>query len=144
MEQALIRGSEAAAKKRHRTSTPVLEVANPEKRAKSDPGQNLEIGDSSHDPTPIRPRDLPTSCEPQLEMSPAVQLECFRPLEKEEEMSGVIEEQEGITRPDAAGPVPPDQPQGLTMKTKSQASKKSGALPQETAPMEARSSSKAK
>ncbi len=99
VEEALIRGTEAAAKKRHRTSTPVAYVTNPEKRAKSDQGQDREVEGPIRDPTPARPRDSSTSCEPQLKMSPAVRLERFQPLEKDEEMSGVIEGQGGIPAP---------------------------------------------
>ena len=77
-------------------------------------------------------------------MSLAVWLERFQPLGKGEEMPRVMEGQGGTTRPGAAGPVPPAQPQGLTKKTKSQASKKSGTSAKETAPAEARPSSKTK
>ena len=144
MGQALIRGTEAAAKKRHQTSTPVLDVTNPEKRAKSDSGRDQETEEPIRDPAPINLQDSSAPCGPQLKMSPAVQLERFQPLGKGEEMPGVIEGQEGTARPNAAGPVPPAKPQGLTKKTKSQASKKSGTSVKETAPAEGVSSSKTK
>ncbi len=140
----MIRGTEAAAKKRHQTSTPVADVTNPEKHAKSDPSRGQEAEGPIRDPTPANPRDSSTSCGPQLKMSPAVRLERFWPLGKGEEISRVIEGQEGITRSDAASPVPPAKPQGSTEKTKSQASKKSGTPAPETAPAEARPSSKTK
>ena len=144
MEQALIRGTEAAAKKRHQTSTPVLDVRNPEKRAKSDPGRDQETEDPICDPTPSNPQDSSAPFEPQLKMSPTVRLERFQPLGKGEEMPRVIEGQGGTTRPDAADPVPPAKPQGLAKKTNSKASKKSGTSAKETAPAEAGPSSKTK
>ena len=144
VEEALIKGIEAAAKKRHRTSTLVADVINPEKRAKSDPGRDREEKGPIRDLTPARPRDSSASCEPQLRMSTAVRLERFQPLGRDGEMSGVVEGQEGIPRSDTASPVPPAKAPGLTKKTKSQAAKKSGTSAQKTAPIEARPSSKTK
>ncbi len=144
VEQALIRGTQVAAKKRHQTSTPVLDITNPEKCTKSDPSRDQEAEGPIHDPTPANPRDSPASCEPQLKMSPALRLEHFRPLGKDEEMPGVIEGQEGTTCSDVAGSVPTAKPQGLTRKTKSQASTKSGTSARETALAEAKPSSKTK
>ncbi len=77
-------------------------------------------------------------------MSPTVQLECFQPLRKDEEMPGVIEGQEDITRPDATSPVPPAKPPELAKKTKSKPSKKSGTSAKEINPTEAGPSSKTK
>ncbi len=104
----------------------MLDVTNPEKRAKSDPGWDLETGDPNRDPTPIHPRDSSAPCEPQLGMSPTLWLECFQPLGKGEEMPGVVERQEGTTHPGAANPVPPAESQGSAKKTKSKASSKLG------------------
>ncbi len=144
VEQALIRSTEAAAKKRHRTSTPVAEVTNPEKRAKSDPGRDQETEDPNCDPTPIHPPDSSAPGEPKLKMSPGVRLERFQPLEKEEEMPGVIEGQEGVNCPDAASPVPSAKSPGLTKETKTKTSKKLGTSAKETDPTEARPPSKKK
>ncbi len=144
VEEALIRGTKAAVKKRHRTSTPVADVTNPEKGAKSDPGRDQEAEGPMRGPTPAKPRDSAASCEPQLKMSTAVWLERFRPLGKDEEMSGVIVGQGDTPRSRAASPVPPAKSPGSTKKTKSQAPKKSGASAQETAPGEAKPSSKTK
>ncbi len=144
VEEALIRGTEAAAKKRHRTSTPVADVTNPEKRAKSDLARDQEAEGPIRNPTPADPRDPSASCEPQVKMSPAVQLERFQLLGKDEEMFRVIEGQEGVPRSDAAGPVPPAKSPGSTEKAKSQASKKVGTSARETAPAEAGSSSRTK
>ena len=54
VEQALIRGTEAAAKKRHRTSTPIMEVTNPEKRANSNPGRSQGTEDTVREPDPYQ------------------------------------------------------------------------------------------
>ena len=134
VEDALVRGTGTATGKRHRTSTPIAEVTNPEKWAKSDPGRDPGMEGSAHEPTPAQPRDSSATGDPQLQMSTAVRLEHFRPLGKDEEMSGVIEGQGGIPQPRTANPAPPAKSPGLTKKAKSQMPKKSGAPAQETAP----------
>ncbi len=144
MEEALVRGTGAAVGKRHRTSTPVADVTNPEKRAKSDPGQGQEAEGSMREQIPTKPRDSSAPGEPQLQMSTAVWLERFRTLGKGEEMSGVIEGPGDTPRSKTTSPAAPTKSPGSTKKTKSQVPKKSGASAQETAPGEARPSSKTK
>ncbi len=122
----------------------MADVTNPEKLAKSDPGRDQEAEESMRGPTPAKPRDSSALGEPQLQMSTAVQLERFRPLGKGEEMSGVIPGQGDTPRSKTTSPVPPATPPGSTKRTKSQMPKKSGASAQETAPGEARPSSKTK
>ena len=137
IEQALIRGTKAAAKKRHRTSTPILEVTNPEKRAKSSPGQDQEMEDTACDLSRINPQNSSAPGEPKLRISPAVWLERFQPFEIDRETPGVIDGQKGTDPPSATGPVPAAKPQGLAKKTKSKTSKKSGTSAKETDPTEA-------
>ncbi len=93
MEDALVRDTGTAVGKRHRTSTPVADVANPEKRAKSDPGRSQEAEGSTREPIPVQSRDSSAPSETQLQMSTAVRLEHFRPVGRDEEMSGVVEGQ---------------------------------------------------
>ena len=90
------------------------------------------------------PRVSSTTGEPQLQMSTAVRLERFRPLEKDEDMSGVIEGQGGIPPPRTASPTLPTKSPGSTKKAKSQMPKKSGASAPETVPREMGPSSKVK
>ena len=144
MEDALVRGTGTAAGKRHQTSTLVADVTNPEKRAKSDPGQDQEAEGSTREQTPAQPRDSSAPSKPQLQMSTAVRLERFRPLGKDEEMSGVIVGQGDIPQSKTTNPAPPTKSPGSTKKTKSQMPKKSGASAQETAPREVGPSSKTK
>ena len=80
VEDALVRGTGTATGKLHRTSTPIAEVTNPEKRVKSDPGRDPEADGSTREPTPAQPRNSPATGEPQLQMSTAVRLERFRSL----------------------------------------------------------------
>ncbi len=134
MEDALIRDTGTATGKRHRTSTPVAEVTNPEKRAKSDPGRDPEGEGLARERTPVQPRDSLAIGEPQLQMSTAVRLERFRPVGKDEEMSGVIQGQEGIPPPRTANPTPPTKSPGSTKKVKSQMSKKPGTSAQRPLP----------
>ncbi len=122
----------------------MLEVTNPEKRAKSSPGRDLEMEGTTHDLSCIDPLDSSAHREPRLRMSPAVRLECFHPLETSEEVHGVTEEQKDATCSDMTCPGPTAEPQGLAKKTKSRPSKKSGVLAKETDPTEAVPSSKTK
>ena len=144
VEDALVQDTGTATGKRHRTSTPIAEVTNPEKRAKSDPSRDPETEGSARELAPAQPRDSPTTSEPQLQMSTAVRLERFRPLGKDEGMSGVMEEQGGIPQPRTADPTPPTKSPGSTKKGKIQLPKKTGASAQEIAPREVGPSSKAK
>ncbi len=144
VEKALIRGTEPAAKKRQQTNTPVLEVTNPEKRAKSNPGQDQETEGVTLDPSRIDPRDSSAHCELKLRMSPTVRLECFQPLETSKEVHGVTGEQKDTTHPDTTGPRPTAKPQESAKKTKSKPSKKSATSAKETDPTEAGPSSKTK
>ena len=144
MEDALIRGTGTATGKRHRTSTPVAEVANPEKRVKSDLGWDMVGEELAHERAPVQPRDPPAISEPQLQMSTAVRLERFRPLGKDEDMSGVIERQEVVPTPETANPMPSTKSPGSAKKAKSQMPKKPGTSAQETVPGEMGPSSKTK
>ncbi len=128
--------------KRHRTSTPVADVTNPEKCAKSDSGWGQDEEGSTHEPIAAPPLDLSVPSEPQLQMSTAVPLEHFRPVGKDEEMSGVIDGQEDAHQSTTTGPVPPAGSPGSTKKTKGKMPKKSGEPAQEAAPGEVKPSSK--
>ncbi len=143
VKDALVRNAGTATGKRHRTSTPIAEGTNPEKRAKSDPGREPEMEGAAHELTPALPRGSSATGEPQLQMSTAVRLERFRSLE-EEEMSGVIAGQGGIPPPGTASPMPPTKSPGSTKKAKSQMPKKSGASATETFPGEVGPLSKVK
>ncbi len=119
VENALVRDTGTATGKRYRTSTPITEITNPEKRAKSDPGRDPEMEGSERELTHVQPRDSSATGEPQLQMSTAVRLEWFRPFGKDEEMSGVIEGQGGTPPPRTANPTPPTKSPGSTKKVKS-------------------------
>ncbi len=144
VEDALIRDTGTAIGKRHRTSTLVAEVANPEKRAKSDLGRDTVGEELAQERAPVQPRDPPVISEPQLQMSAAVRLERFRPLGKAEEMSGVIEGRERVPTPETANPPPSTKSPGSAKKAKSQTSKKSGTAAPGTGPGETGPSSKTK
>ncbi len=144
VEQALIRYTETAIKKRHRTSTPVTEAMNPEKRAKSNPGQDQGTNGADHDPTPIRPPGPPVPDEPEREVSTAVQLERFRPLEKEGDGPGVARGQEDAARSETAGPAPSVKSPEPTKKAKAKAPEESGVSAKGAEPSKAGSLSKKK
>ncbi len=144
VEDALVWGTGAAVGKRHRTSTPVADVTNPEKRAKSDTGQSQEVEGSTREPISVQSQDSSAPGETQLQMSTAVRLERVRPMGRDEEMSGVVEGQGDTPRSMTTSPVPPAGSPGSTKKTKSKMPKKTGASTQETAPREVRPSSKKK
>ncbi len=134
MEDALVRDTGVAVGKRHRTSTPVVDVANPEKCAKSDPGQSQEVGGSTREPIPLQSRDLAAPGETQLQMSTAVQLERFRPMGRDEEMSGVVEGQGDTPRSTTTSPVPPAGSPGSTKKTKAKCLRSRGHQPKRLPP----------
>ncbi len=81
MEDALVRDTGTAVGKRHRTSTLVADITNPEKRAKSDPGR--EADGSTRESISARSQDSSAPSEPQLQISTAVRLEHFRPVGRE-------------------------------------------------------------
>ncbi len=137
IKQALIGATEAAAKKRQRTDTPVREVTNPEKRAKSNPDQNREAEGATSGLSCADPRDLSARCQPQLEMIPAVRLERFKPLEKGDKVNRATEKQGDTTRSNTTGLEHAAKPQGLVKKTKSQPLKASGTSAKEIHPTEA-------
>ncbi len=122
----------------------MLEVTNPEKRAKYNPGQDQETEGVTPDLSRIDPRDSSAHCELKLGMSPAVQLERFQPLETNKEVHGVTGEQEDTTHPDTTGPEPAAKPQESAKKTKSKPSKKSRTSAREIDPTEAGPSSRRK
>ncbi len=144
MEDALVQGTGTAMGKRHRISTPVADVTNPEKRAKSDSSWGKEEEGSTLEPIAASPQDSSVPGEPQLQKSTAVRLEHVRPVGKDEEMSGVIEGQKDGHQSTMTGPAPPAGSPGSTKKTKSKMPKKSGAPAQEAAPWEVKPSSKKK
>ncbi len=122
----------------------MAEVANPEKRAKSELGRDMVGEELAPERAPARSRDPPIVSEPRLQMSAAVQLERFRPVGEAEEMSGVVEGQERVPTSKTANPPPPTKSSGSAKKAKSQTSKKSRTAAPGTGPGETGHSSKTK
>ncbi len=99
---------------------------------------------TTSNPSCANPRDSSARSEPRLGISPAVRLECFKPLETTNETHRGTKKQKDTTHPDATGPEPTAKNQGSEKKTKSQPSKTSGTLAKEIDPTEGVPSSKAK
>ncbi len=127
IEQALIRATEAAAKKRQRADTPVLETRKPEKRAKSNSDQDREKVEATHDLGCVGPQGLPSRSKPKLEMTPAVRLERFKPLERCDSVTRTSERQG-----DTASPGPMAAPQGSVSEASCLQPKASGTLAEGT------------
>ena len=144
VEQALIKHTETAVKKRHRTSTPVTEAMNPEKRAKFSPGHDQETTGNDCNMAPIQPLGPPAPNEPEPRTSTPVLLERFRPLEKEGDGPGVAGRREDTTRSEADALIPPRKSPKSTKKTKAEVLRRLGEPAQESNPPKAETLSKKK
>ncbi len=144
IEQALIGATEAAAKKRQRTDTPVQEIINPEKRAKSNHDQDREEAGAASDLGCADPRDSFARCKPKLEMTPAVRLECFKLLERGDEVKRIAEKTGDAAGSNTTGPSPKAMPQESVSTTSSRSVKTSGISAKGANPAEAMPPSKTK